>query len=142
MSTPCWSARRFRLRRNAELRGQPDLARDLLVDSCSVRAECGGELTGPNTTDPPQCGALSAGPSERRLGLARKLAVQIADPRDPARVIYPLPGILRVRILAIACGYEDADDLDHLRSDPGLKLACGRLPDTRRNLPLQPTISR
>jgi hypothetical protein len=22
-------------------------------------------------------------------------------------------------MLAIACGYEDADDLDHLRSDPG-----------------------
>jgi hypothetical protein len=28
-------------------------------------------------------------------------------------------------MLAIACGYEDADDLDHLRSDPGVKLACG-----------------
>ena len=31
--------------------------------------------------------------------------------------------ILRARILAIACGYEDADDLDHLRSDPTLKIA-------------------
>jgi len=26
---------------------------------------------------------------------------------------------------AICCGYEDADDLDHLRSDPAFKLACG-----------------
>jgi hypothetical protein len=25
--------------------------------------------------------------------------------------------------------YEDADDLDRLRFDPALKLACGRLPD-------------
>ena len=33
------------------LRGQPDLARDLIVDSCSVRAKRGGELTGPNPTD-------------------------------------------------------------------------------------------
>ncbi len=33
------------------LRGQPDLARDLIVDSCSVRAKLGGELTGPNPTD-------------------------------------------------------------------------------------------
>ncbi len=30
------------------LRGQPDLARDLIVDSGSVRAKRGGELTGPN----------------------------------------------------------------------------------------------
>ncbi len=43
------------------LRGQPDLARDLIVDSCSVRAKRGGELTGPNPTDLPRCGALSAG---------------------------------------------------------------------------------
>ena len=33
--------------------------------------------------------------------------------------------MLRARIFAIACGYEDADDLDHLRTDPALKLACG-----------------
>jgi hypothetical protein len=32
--------------------------------------------------------------------------------------------ILRARILAIACGYEDADDFDYLRSDPALKLAA------------------
>ncbi len=33
------------------LRGQPDLARDLIVDSCSVRSKRGGDLTGPNPTD-------------------------------------------------------------------------------------------
>jgi len=43
-----------------------------------------------------------------------------------------LPDILRARIFAIACGYEDADDLDRLRFDPAFKLACGRLPDTGR----------
>jgi hypothetical protein len=80
--------------------------------------------------------------AERRLGLAKKLAAEIADRRDPSRVIHPLADILRARMLAIACGYEDADDLDYLRSDPGLKLACGRLPDTGRDLPSQPTISR
>ena len=45
-------------------------------------------------------------------------------------------------MLAIACGYEDGDDLDHLRTDPGFKLACGRLPDTGDDLCSQPTISR
>src|SRR4029453_1830643 len=45
-------------------------------------------------------------------------------------------------MLAIACGYEDAHDLDYLRSDPGFKLACGRLPDTGDDLCSQPTMSR
>jgi hypothetical protein len=45
-------------------------------------------------------------------------------------------------MLAIACGYEDADDLDHLRTDPGFKLACGRLPDSGTDLCSQPTVSR
>jgi hypothetical protein len=45
-------------------------------------------------------------------------------------------------MLAIACGYEDADDLDHVRNDPGFKLACGRLPDSGRDLCSQPTVSR
>ncbi len=80
--------------------------------------------------------------AERRLGVADKLASRIADPRDPARIIHKLPDILRARILAIACGCEDAADLDHLRADPGLKLACGRLPDPGRDLCSQPTVSR
>ena len=68
--------------------------------------------------------------AERRLGIADKLAALIADPRDPALVTHSVADILRARILAIACGYEDANDLDHLRTDPGFKLACGRLPDS------------
>ena len=54
----------------------------------------------------------------------------IPDGRDPDRVTHLLPDILRARIFAIACGYEDADDLDRLRFDPAFKLACGRLPDS------------
>ena len=50
--------------------------------------------------------------------------------------------ILLARILAIACGYEDADDLDHLRADPAVTLACGRLPETGADLMSQPTVSR
>jgi hypothetical protein len=50
--------------------------------------------------------------------------------------------MFRARMFAICCGYEDADDLDHLRSDPAFKLACGRLPDTGRDLCSQPTLSR
>ncbi len=74
--------------------------------------------------------------------MADKLAAVIADPRNPLLITHSLGSIFRARILAIACGYEDADDLDHLRKDPAFKLACGRLPDTGNDLCSQPTMSR
>jgi hypothetical protein len=80
--------------------------------------------------------------TERRLGIAETLARLIADRRDPLLVTHSVADILRARMLAIACGYEDADDLDHLRTDPGFKLACGRLPDSGADLCSQPTVSR
>src|SRR6478735_10034662 len=80
--------------------------------------------------------------AERRMGIADKLAAEITDRREPTRVIHALSDILRARILAIACGYEDADDLDYLRSDPALKLACGQLPASGHDLCSQPTVSR
>jgi hypothetical protein len=64
------------------------------------------------------------------------------DRRDPTRIIHSLADMFRARMFAICCGYEDADDLDHLRCDPAFKLACGRLPDTGRDLCSQPTLSR
>ena len=87
-------------------------------------------------------GVLLLAEAERRLGLAEKLAAVIADGRAPARVTHLLPDILRARILAIACGWEDGNDLDSLRFDPAFKLACGRLPDSGTDLCSQPTISR
>jgi len=87
-------------------------------------------------------GVMLLSQAERRLGLAERLAAVIPDERDASRVIHRLPDILRARIFAIACGYEDGDDLDRLRSDPTFKLACGRLPDTGTDLCSQPTVSR
>ena len=45
-------------------------------------------------------------------------------------------------MFAIACGYEDADDCDALRTDPLFKLAVGRAPESGRALCSQPTMSR
>jgi hypothetical protein len=59
------------------------------------------------------------------MGICGRLAACIADPRDPARVVHRLEDILRARIFAIACGYEDADDLDALRADPVIVTAAG-----------------
>jgi len=87
-------------------------------------------------------GVMLLGAAERRIGIAATLAGLIADPRNPALVTHSVADILRARMLAIACGYEDGDDLDHLRTDPGFKLACGRLPDSGADLCSQPTVSR
>ena len=87
-------------------------------------------------------GVLLLAQAARRLGIAAKLAAVIPDHRDPARITHPLAEILLARILAIACGYADADDLDRLRTDPAFKLACGRLPESGVELMSQPTVSR
>jgi hypothetical protein len=87
-------------------------------------------------------GVMLLAAAERGLGVAQRLARLIADRRNPLLVTHSVADILRARMLAIACGYEDADDLDHLRTDPGFKLACGRLPDSGDDLCSQPTISR
>jgi hypothetical protein len=87
-------------------------------------------------------GVMLLAEAERRLGIAGKLAAVIPDHRDPGRTVHSLADILRARIFAIACGWEDADDLDSLRFDPAFKLACGRLPDSGRDLCSQPTVSR
>ena len=71
-------------------------------------------------------GVMLLAQADRRLGIADRLSRVIPDGRDQERVTHLLPDILRARIFAIACGYEDADDLDRLRTDPALKLACGR----------------
>ena len=87
-------------------------------------------------------GVMLLSMAERRLGVAERLARCIPDRRDPSRIAHTIAGMIRARVFAICCGYEDADDLDVLRSDPAFKLACGRLPDSGRDLCSQPTLSR
>ncbi len=89
-----------------------------------VAAFDGGRLTSDG-------GMMLLAAAERRLGIVDKLAALITDARDPALVTHSVGDILRARILAIACGYEDGNDLDHLRGDPGFKLACGCLPGSK-----------
>jgi hypothetical protein len=45
-------------------------------------------------------------------------------------------------VLAIAAGYEDADDLDALRHDPAFMMALGKAPGEAVGLASQPTCSR
>jgi hypothetical protein len=52
-------------------------------------------------------GVMLLAAAERRLHLADRLAEAIRDRRDPNRVTHGVADILRARIFAIACGYED-----------------------------------
>ena len=79
---------------------------------------------------------------ERRLGLADVLASCLTDERDPSCTTHSQADMIRARMFAIACGYEDCDDLDALRMDPAFKLACGRLSESGDDLMSQPTLSR
>ena len=87
-------------------------------------------------------GVMLLSVADKQIGIVDRLARLFPDRRDPSRITHAVADMLRARIFAIACGYEDADDLDHLRSDPAFKLACGRLPDTGDDLCSQPTLSR
>jgi hypothetical protein len=79
---------------------------------------------------------------ERRLGLAARLAGCIKDRRKPESIRHSVEEMLRLRMFAIAAGYEDADDCDALRHDPMFKMALGRAPETGAALCSQPTMSR
>lgn len=79
--------------------------------------------------------------ADAALGLCTRLAQCIPDwRRGPVR--HSLETLIRQRVYQIACGYEDQDDADTLRTDPLLKLVCGRLPDSGAPLASQPTLSR
>ena len=80
--------------------------------------------------------------ADRRIGLIDHLAALFPDSRDPTQVTHSMADLLRERVLAIACGYPDGNDLDDLRADPAFKMACGRLPESGIDLASQPTISR
>jgi hypothetical protein len=87
-------------------------------------------------------GLLLMRESERKLGVCKRLATAMPDRRDPDRIQHSMREMLMARVSAIACGYEDANDLDQLRHDPLLKLAVGRCPESGEPLASQPTISR
>ena len=68
-------------------------------------------------------GALLLRETDERIGLTRRLAARLRDPRDPFFVTHPLVELLRARFYAMALGHRDQDDLDDLRDDPALRLA-------------------
>jgi Transposase DDE domain group 1 len=79
--------------------------------------------------------------TDEELGICERIASHVPEWRG-AYVRHSLVRLVRQRVLQIACGYEDQNDSDTLKSDPLLKMVCGRLPESEMDLASQPTISR
>jgi hypothetical protein len=86
------------------------------------------------------------------LGLPALVAEHLSDPRDTGRVQHPLLELVLTRLLAMAQGWTDQNDVAHLHNDPAFRLAvserrgerplrtpAGNEPD---GLCSQPTLSR
>ena len=87
-------------------------------------------------------GAVLLKAADRGLGLTAALAACLKDERQAVKVDHELEELLTQRIMAIACGYEDANDAARLASDPVHKLLVGRDPVEGEDLASQPTLSR
>ena len=79
---------------------------------------------------------------DRQIGLTDRLVSAIDDKRRQTHIDHGLEELLSQRIYQICCGYEDADDCDHLKGDPAFKIAVGRDPQEDPDLGSQPTMSR
>lgn len=102
----------------------------------TVTAVCdGGEVTS-------DAGVLLLKQADAKLHLTARLAAGLRDGRQAGKVEHQALEMLRARVFGIAQGYEDCNDFDRLKGDPGFKLACGRLPASGDDLASQPTLSR
>jgi len=87
-------------------------------------------------------GAILLKAAERRLGLTSALVACLRDDRQPGKVEHELRELITQRVMAIALGYEDANDAARLACDPVHKLLVGRNPLDGEDLASQPTLSR
>jgi hypothetical protein len=87
-------------------------------------------------------GAVLLNAADERVGLTAALAACLKDERQPGKVRHELRELLIQRVMALACGYQDANDAARLASDPVHKLLVGRDPVEGDDLASQPTLSR
>jgi hypothetical protein len=98
------------------------------------------DFTGGNQSS--DAGLLLLREAERKLGVCQRLADAMPDRRDPGRIRHAMFEMVMARAAAIACGHQDANDLNRLRHDPLMKVAVGRCPQSGAALASQSTISR
>lgn len=83
-------------------------------------------------------GVLLLGQLDSKVGLTKRLAAAVKDKRC-GLVEHSLEELVRGRVLAIAQGYEDCNDFEHLRMEPLFQTSVG---EVGRPLASQPTLSR
>jgi len=97
------------------------------------------DFTGGDVTS--DVGVLVMRETANKIRIIEKLTEAIHDKRHPSYVKHEITELFTQRIFQIICGYEDANDADDLRIDPGFKASCNRLP-SEDDLASQPTITR
>jgi hypothetical protein len=63
---------------------------------------------------------------EEKFGFIAQFARCFTDHRDPELIEHPVEDLLKQRIFALCCGYEDLNDHDQLRLDPLLAVLVGK----------------
>ena len=72
----------------------------------------------------------------RKSKIIKSFCELIPDRRDPLRIVHDLDELVLQRVLLLACGYEDGNDLHYLKKDPILNALL------EEGLCSQPTMSR
>ena len=55
---------------------------------------------------------------ERKHQVISHISEHIPDRRDPSRVAHSVEKLLRQRVFTLMQGYEDCNDVEHLKNDP------------------------
>jgi hypothetical protein len=79
---------------------------------------------------------------DRRFGLLKKFAACFRDHRNPELVVHPVEELVRQRVFALACGYEDLVDHSALRTDPLLAAVVGKAEPATEPLASASTLNR
>ena len=87
-------------------------------------------------------GVLLISKIDQSLGISDLVSNAIIDLRDLSRITHPLSYLIKQKLYQLACGYEDDNDADILRTDPAFKTAIGRLSETEVDLASQSTLCR
>ena len=78
-------------------------------------------------------GAILLRQAERRLDLLRRVAQVLPDHRRQKSCDHSVESLLCQRVFGIAMGYEDLNDHQTLRKDPGFQTAVGSIDDLASN---------
>jgi hypothetical protein len=106
------------------------------------------EFTQKDTTS--DSGLIFAQQIVKKFDLAERISSAIPDPRDPSRILHEQEDLINQRLLQMIAGYEDVNDSDALRKDPGMaklildeKTKSTKKPEDKQNfLGSSPTMNR